>query len=89
MKPETKTPPSLSVALVTGGTRGIGLGIAKRLIQDGFAVMLNGVRPEESVADVLRDLRDGGATVAYCAGDIADAAAREKLIAATRDTFGA
>jgi 3-oxoacyl-[acyl-carrier protein] reductase len=82
-------PSTQRVALVTGGTRGIGLGIAKRLILDGFAVMLNGVRPEESVADVLKELRDGGATVAYCAGDVADAAARANLISATRASFGA
>ncbi len=77
------------VAIVTGGSRGIGLGIVKRLIADGFAVMLNGVRPEESVADVLAELRASGATVAYCAGDVSDPAAREALIAATRATFGA
>lgn len=77
------------IAIVTGGSRGIGLGIVKCLIKDGFAVMLNGVRPGESVADVLKELRDGGATVAYCAGDVSDPAARENLIAATRETFGA
>jgi NAD(P)-dependent dehydrogenase (short-subunit alcohol dehydrogenase family) len=77
------------VAIVTGGSRGIGLGIVKCLTNDGFAVMLNGVRPEESIADVLKALRDGGAKVAYCAGDISDTAAREKLIQSTRDTFGA
>jgi len=77
------------IAIVTGGSRGIGLGIVKRLLQDQFSVMLNGVRPEESVADVLQSLRDTGAEVAYCAGDISDPQAREALIAATRETFGA
>jgi NAD(P)-dependent dehydrogenase (short-subunit alcohol dehydrogenase family) len=77
------------VAIVTGGSRGIGLGIVKCLINDGFAVMLNGVRPEESIADVMQELRDGGAEVAYCAGDVSDAAARENLIAATKESFGA
>jgi len=77
------------IAIVTGSSRGIGLGIVKCLIQDGFAVMLNGVRHEESVADVLKELRAGGAEVAYCAGDVSDTAARANLIAATRETFGA
>ncbi len=81
--------PPTKVAIVTGGSRGIGLGIVKYLISDGFAVMLNGVRPEESVADVMKELRDSGATVAYCAGDISDSAARKNLIQHTRDTFGA
>jgi len=91
MKQETKNTPQGTerVALVTGGSRGIGLGIVKCLIADGFSVMLNGVRPEESVADVLKDLRDGGADVAYCAGDVSDADARKRLIDATRETFGA
>ncbi|MDA3875213.1 MAG: 3-ketoacyl-ACP reductase [Kiritimatiellae bacterium] len=77
------------VAIVTGGSRGIGLGIVKCLIADGFAVMLNGVRPEQSVSDVLQDLRGSGAAVAYCAGDISDSDARKNLIQHTRDTFGA
>lgn len=83
------TPPPSPIAIVTGGSRGIGLGIVKRLLLDNFAVMLNGVRPEESVADVLQSLRDAGGTVAYCAGDIADSGARQNLIDATRETFGA
>ncbi|MEX2607368.1 MAG: 3-ketoacyl-ACP reductase [Kiritimatiellia bacterium] len=83
------THPQKKAAIVTGGSRGIGLGIVKCLITDGFAVMLNGVRPEESVSDVLQELRDTGATVAYCAGDISDTAARYHLIQTTRETFGA
>lgn len=80
---------SKRIALVTGGSRGIGLGIVKRLLQDQFSVMLNGVRPEASVAEVLQELRDAGGNVAYCAGDVSDPHARENLIATTRETFGA
>jgi len=80
---------SKKVAIVTGGSRGIGLGIVKCLIKDGFSVMINGVRPEESVSDLMTDLKSGGADVAYCAGDISDRAARENLIASTKEVFGA
>ncbi|WFB34518.1 3-ketoacyl-ACP reductase [Kiritimatiellota bacterium B12222] len=80
---------SKKVAIVTGGSRGIGLGIVKCLIKDGFSVMLNGVRPEASVADLMKELKDSGADVAYCAGDISDPSARENIIAATKETFGA
>jgi 3-oxoacyl-[acyl-carrier protein] reductase len=79
---------SKKVAIVTGGSRGIGLGIVKCLLKDGYSVMLNGVRPEASVSDLLADLKASGGDVAYCAGDIADASAREHLIQATKDHFG-
>lgn len=80
---------SKKVAIVTGGSRGIGLGIVKCLIKDGFSVMLNGVRPEKSVADLMKELKDSGADVAYCAGDISDSASRENIMAATKEAFGA
>ena len=58
------------VALVTGGSRGIGYGIAKHLAEDGFDIAVNGMREEEAVADVLQVLRSAGADVMYCRGDV-------------------
>ncbi len=48
------------VALITGGTRGIGLGIARQLALHGFDLALNGMRPEEQVRQVLEELRGKG-----------------------------
>jgi 3-oxoacyl-[acyl-carrier protein] reductase len=76
------------VALITGGARGIGLGIARSLLTEQFDLVLNGVRVEGEVADVLTDLRASGRGVYYIAGDIGVAADRERLFAETMSRFG-
>jgi 3-oxoacyl-[acyl-carrier protein] reductase len=76
------------VALITGGTRGIGLGIARALADAGFALALNGVRPESEVAGVFEELRIAGAVVDYCPGDVGVAADRAAIIARVRERFG-
>jgi NAD(P)-dependent dehydrogenase (short-subunit alcohol dehydrogenase family) len=53
------------VALVTGGSRGIGLGIAEHLAQEGYDLAINGMRPEEAVQDVVQHLQEAGGEVIY------------------------
>ncbi|WP_404425109.1 3-ketoacyl-ACP reductase [Nibricoccus sp. IMCC34717] len=72
------------IALVTGGTRGIGLGIARALANEGFDLIVNGVRPEEAAADALASLRSSGATVFYAAGDLGSATGREAILNAAK-----
>lgn len=80
-------------ALVTGGTRGIGRGIAAALARDGWDLVLGGVRPEGDVAEVLGELRalGGGAgiNVHYVAGDIARPDDRARIVSAVRERVGA
>ncbi len=76
------------VALVTGGSRGIGYGIVKQLAIQGFDIALNGVRPEESVVSELKTLRATGAEVLYCQGDISSRPDREKILLRIRNHFG-
>lgn len=76
------------VALVTGGTRGIGLGISQRLAADGFNLAVNGRREESEIADTLDALRAAGVDVLYCRADVASADDREKMIADIRERFG-
>jgi len=40
-------------ALITGGTRGIGFGIARALAREGWTLALGGMRPEADVRPVL------------------------------------
>jgi len=58
-------------ALITGGSRGIGLGIAEALAKQGYNLAINGVRNEDDAReqlDVLRKMTD----VVYCQGNIGD-----------------
>jgi 3-oxoacyl-[acyl-carrier protein] reductase len=76
------------VALITGGTRGIGLGIAEKFAHEGFNLVLNGRKRPEEVEELISHLRDFGARILYRDGDIADARARTRLLEEARDFFG-
>lgn len=75
-------------ALVTGGTRGIGLGIAQALAAEGWNLILNGMRAEESVGEVMESLRSEGVEVVYARGDIGSAEGREGILAVARSFTG-
>jgi len=76
------------VALVTGGGRGIGLGISQRLAREGLDLVVCGMREGAAAADSLATLRDLGAEVLYVQADVGDAQARRRLIAAIEQHFG-
>ena len=76
------------VALVTGGTRGIGLGIATTLASDGYDLVLCGRRTEAEVSESIDALKALGAGVLYCRGDIADLKTHADLLANVKERLG-
>jgi 3-oxoacyl-[acyl-carrier protein] reductase len=75
-------------ALVTGGSRGIGAAIAKRLARDGAKVAITYSRGADAAASVVKQIeREGGKAIAIQA-DAADANAVKAAVEKTVATFG-
>jgi 3-oxoacyl-[acyl-carrier protein] reductase len=76
------------VALITGGSRGIGLGIAAELAKAGFNLAINGVRDEKSVSEAVEDLKKYGGEVLYVQGDVSFKNDRERMTSTVISHFG-
>lgn len=76
------------IALITGGSRGIGLGIAMELAREGIYLAINGLRPEREVSEVLDKLRSHDVEVIYCQGDIGKKSDRDSILEDIRKEFG-
>jgi 3-oxoacyl-[acyl-carrier protein] reductase len=76
------------VALITGGSRGIGRGIAVRLARDGARVAIVYRSNKVAAQQTLRQLQTSGADCVAVETDITDAARAEQLLRTVADRFG-
>jgi 3-oxoacyl-[acyl-carrier protein] reductase len=75
------------VAVVTGGTRGIGLAIARALAEDGASVVVSG-RDAGRLEQAARELEAVGAAALAVAADVAKREDADRLVEAARERFG-
>ncbi len=76
------------VALVTGGSRGIGYGIAQKLAEEGYDLAICGRRSAADVDESLDPLRKAGGEVLYMRADIGSGNDRASLLDAVWERFG-
>jgi NAD(P)-dependent dehydrogenase (short-subunit alcohol dehydrogenase family) len=78
----------MKVAVVTGATRGIGLGIALKLAERGFTVVMTGRRAEAEVAAALDEVRRHAPESMYVQADGSSAGDRKRLLENVDARFG-
>ncbi|WP_231554238.1 SDR family NAD(P)-dependent oxidoreductase [Halobellus rufus] len=75
------------VAVVTGSTRGIGAGVAKRLAREGASVVVTG-RTREAGEQTVADIEDAGGEAVFVRADMRDPDDIASLFEATVDEYG-
>lgn len=75
------------VAIVTGGTSGLGFCVAQRLCQGGAKVVISGSTEEKGAAAVAL-LKEAGYEVSFCKADLRSESDVEHMVAFTAETYG-
>src|SRR5260370_39287531 len=76
------------VALITGGSRGIGAAIAKRLVAHGANVAITSTKGADAAASVVNEIERAGRKAIAIQADATDAGAVEAAVERTVATFG-
>lgn len=82
------TPAASRVALVTGGSRGIGRAISRRLAQDGLAVVVNYVHDAAAAEETVAAITGTGGRAVAVPADVADEQAVAGLFDRAETEFG-
>jgi len=77
-----------TIAAITGGNQGIGLGIAERFIQDGAAVAICYRSDQDSAERVVESLRTGGGKAVAIQADVSKLADGQRFISETVSQLG-
>ncbi len=77
-----------NVALITGGSRGIGRAVALRLARDGYTVIVNYRADDAAAQSTARVLEALGADGMLCRADVADERAVRRMVEAVEERFG-
>lgn len=80
--------PSTKVAVVTGGSRGIGSGICVALARSGWTIVINFVQDEEAAQNTKNAVNDEGGTGSIFRADISQAQDRLDLLEFVQNEFG-
>ena len=75
-------------ALVTGGSRGIGAGIAKRLAKDGFRVFINYSSNEAKAMEVKKEIEAAGGMAELCGFDVSQSTQVDEKLDWIAKSFG-
>ncbi|MDH6258750.1 SDR family oxidoreductase [Bradyrhizobium sp. BR13661] len=75
-------------AIVTGGSRGIGAAIARRLAQDGIAVAINYATGKAAADALVEQIQAAGGRALAVQADLADPTTAEQLFDAAENAFG-
>ncbi|MGC2775855.1 MAG: SDR family oxidoreductase [Bradyrhizobium sp.] len=76
------------VAIITGGSRGIGAAIAERLAADGIAVVVNYARGQDAATQVVQRIEAAGGRALALQADVADPGSATALFDAAEQAFG-
>ncbi|MER6971832.1 SDR family oxidoreductase [Nocardioides sp. NPDC000445] len=79
---------TIRVALVTGGSGGIGTAVVERLVRDGFAVAVHYAGNADRAESLVAEITAAGGQAIAVGGDVADEVAMAEAFKATSEAFG-